>query len=138
MYTNILGMGYISQDLRQGKANLFALQTVLCNHILDDEGEALPDLNLNEGHNDDQKGFWWFRANQRPLDAVEMNQVYHSSPAILRSTERVEMAFKGFRDVTLFTNLRIVIIDPKGLIGKQIEYTSVPWASIVGHSVRTR
>merc|ERR1719361_2079780 len=47
------------------------------------------------------------------------------------------MAFKGFRDVTLFTNLRVIIIDPKGLIGKQIEYTSVPWTSIVGHSVRT-
>ena len=127
----------ISQDLRQGRTNLFAVQTVLCNHILGDDAEPLPDNVLHEGETD-QKGFWWFRNNQRPLDAVEMDRVYHSSPPILRSSERVEMAFKGFRDVTLFTTLRVIIIDPKGLVGKQIEYTSLPWTSIVGHSVRTR
>lgn len=131
-------METITQDFRNGKSNLFAIQSALCNHILGDEGEDLPDIDLREGAKDDQKGFWWFRANQRPLDAVEMNRVYHSSPPILRQKERVEMAFKGWRDVTLFTNLRIIIIDPKGLVGKQIEYTSVPWSSVVGHSVRTR
>lgn len=136
LYTNIQGMLKISQDLRQGRTNLFAVQTVLCNHILGDDAEPLPDNDLHEGETD-QKGFWWFRNNQRPLDAVEMDRVYHSSPPILRSSERVEMAFKGFRDVTLFTTLRVIIIDPKGLVGKQIEYTSVPWTSIVGHSVRT-
>jgi hypothetical protein len=47
------------------------------------------------------------------------------------------MAFKGHRDVTLFTNLRVLLIDPKGLVGRQIEYTSIPWESIVGHAVRT-
>jgi hypothetical protein len=51
--------------------------------------------------------------------------------------EQVEMAFKGRRDITIFTNLRVIIIDPKGIFGKQIEYTSVPWKSIVGHSVRS-
>jgi hypothetical protein len=47
------------------------------------------------------------------------------------------MAFKGRRDVTLFTNLRIIIIDPKGLVGKQVEYFTIPWESVVGHAVRT-
>ena len=131
-------MEMISQDFRDGKSNLFAIQTALCNHILGDDADPLPDVDLNEGFTDDQKGFWWFRDNQRPLDAVEMNQIYHSSPCILRQREQVEMAFKGHRDVTLFTNLRVIIIDPKGLVGKQVEYTSLPWTSIVGHSVRTR
>ena len=117
---------------------MFAVQTALCNHILGDEGEEFPDIDLHEGEEDDQKGFWWFRDNQRPLDAVEMDQVYHTSPPILRKAEQVDMAFKGWRDVTLFTNLRVIVIDPKGLVGKQVEYTSIPWSSVVGHSVRTR
>ena len=25
-----------------------------------------------EGHDDDAKGSWWFRENQRPLDSAEM------------------------------------------------------------------
>ena len=137
LYTNIHSMETISQDFRNGKSNLFAIQTALCNHILGDDVEPLPDIDSREGSTDDQKGFWFFRDNQRPLDAVEMDRIYHSSPRILRGTEQVEMAFKGHRDVTLFTNLRVIIIDPKGLVGKQVEYTSIPWSSIVGHSVRT-
>ena len=84
-----------------------------------------------------EKGFWWFRDNQRPLDAKEMDRVYHSDPHILRGNEHVEMAFKGRRDATVFTSLRVIFIDPKGLIGKKIQYTSIPWKSIVGHAVRT-
>lgn len=137
LYTDMLSMETITQDFRNGKANLFAIQTALCNHILGHDVEPLPDIDLREGTTDDDKGFWWFRDNQRPLDAVEIDRVYHSSPRILREKEQVEMAFKGRRDVTLFTNLRVIIIDPKGLIGKQVEYTSLPWTSIVGHCVRT-
>lgn len=137
LHTNIHCMETITQDFRHGQSNLFAVQTALCNHILGDEGEEFPDIDLHEGESDDQKGFWWFRDNQRPLDAVEMDQVYHTSPPILRKAERVDMAFKGWRDVTLFTNLRVIVIDPKGLVGKQVEYTSIPWSSVVGHSVKT-
>jgi len=137
LYTNMPQMEEISQDFRKNRSNLFAIQTVLCNHILGEETDPLPDIDLQEGNQDDQKGFWWFRDNQRPLDATEMDRVYHSSPRILRSDERVEMAFKGRRDVTLFTNLRIIDIDPKGLVGQQVEYTSVPWTSVVGFSVTT-
>jgi hypothetical protein len=136
IYTNIMGMGTIKQDFRHGKADIFAVQKVLCNHILGEDTDPIENVDKHEGEVD-QKGFWWFRDNQRPLDAVEMDRVYHSDPAILRGSEHVEMAFKGRRDVTVFTNLRIIIIDPKGLVGRQVEYTSIPWTSVVAHSVRT-
>lgn len=35
------------------------------------------------------------------------------------------------------TNLRVIIIDPKGLTGKKTEYHSLPWTSITAHGVRT-
>jgi Bacterial PH domain len=34
-------------------------------------------------------------------DTVEMNNVYHSNPRILRGNEVIEMAFKGHRDMTI-------------------------------------
>lgn len=136
LYTNVLGLDNVKQDFRHGKADLFAIQKILCNHILGASADLLTDVPTHQGEVDD-KGFWWFRDNQRPLDTVEMDCVYHSDPHILRSDEHIEMAFKGRRDVTMFTNLRIILIDPKGLVGKQVEYTSIPWKSIVGHAVRT-
>jgi hypothetical protein len=136
LYTNILGLEKIKQDFRHGEARLFDIQKVLCNHILGESKEPLTDVPTQQGEVD-EKGFWWFRDNQRPLDTVEMDRVYHSDPHILRGDEHVEMAFKGRRDVTLFTNLRIIIIDPKGLVGKKVVYFTIPWESVVGHAVRT-
>ena len=137
LFTNILDLGTIKQDFRQGKSDLFTIQKVLCNHILGEDTAPLEDLNTNQGHVD-PKGFWWFRDNQRPMDCVEMNRTYHTAPTnILRGNETVEMAFKGHRDITIFSNLRVIIIDPKGLTGKQIEYISLPWKSIVAFAVRS-
>lgn len=136
LYTKIMDMPEIKQDLRNGKANLFALQKVLCNHVLGEDKAPLPEVDRREGEVD-PKGNWWFRDNQRPLDAVEMDKVYHSEPPILQGSEVVEFAFKGRRDITMFTTKRLIIIDPKGLVGKQIQYTSVPWKSIVAFGIRT-
>jgi hypothetical protein len=137
LYTNILGLDHISQDFRHGKSDIFAVQKILCNHILGDDTDPFTDLPTHQGEID-PKGFWWFRDNQRPLDTIEMDRVYHTPPTnILRGNEKVEMAFKGRRDITIFTNLRILLIDPKGLVGRAIEYTSIPWKAVVGHCVRT-
>jgi hypothetical protein len=140
LYTNILQMETIDQDFRKNKCNLFAIQKCISNHILWGEVTESPasfgDLDMRESQVD-QKGFWWFQDNQRPLDAVEINRQYHQDPPLLTEREQIEMAFKGRRDITILTNLRVIIIDPKGIFGKQIEYTSVPWRSIVGHSVRS-
>jgi len=137
LYTNIMGMEEIPQDFRHGKADLFAIQRVLCNHILGPDTNPMTDVIQAQQTKVNAMNWWWFKDNQRPLDAVEMNQVYHTSPPLLRGNEQVEMAFKGWRDITLFTNLRVVIIDPKALTGKRVEYTSLPWKTIVAHAVRT-
>lgn len=136
LYTNIIGVGRIEQDLRHGKCDLFTLQKVLCNHILGEDTKPLQGIDQHEGEVD-QRGFWWFRDNQRPLDVVEMNRVYHASPAILRGNEVIEMAFRGRRDMTLYTNLRVILIDPQGLTGTSVNYLSLPWTSITAHGVRT-
>jgi hypothetical protein len=142
LYTNMIGELYeIKQDFRNGKANLFAIQKLLANHVLGEDKDPLPDVDHYQGHQDTKGGFFGLitglRFDQRPIDAVAMDQVLHSDPPILQGMEHVEMAFQGHRDITLFTTKRCIIIDRKGLIGKQVEYFSLPWEKIVAFGIRS-
>ena len=137
----MLGDKYkITQDFRNGKANLFAIQKVLSNHILGEDKEPLPDVDRLEGHQDIAGGFFQLvlglRFNQRPIDAVEMDRVLHHDPPILQGSEHVEMAFQGHRDISIFTTKRLITIDKKGLVGKKIEYFSLPWEKMVAFGIR--
>lgn len=142
LYTNMLGSLYkIKQDFRNGKSNLWAIQKLLCNHILGDDKQPLPDINRLQGHQDTPGGFFslitGLRFDQRPIDAVAMDRALHTDPPILQGMEHVELAFQGHRDITLFTTKRVLMIDKKGLIGKKIEYMSIPWDKIVAFGIRS-
>jgi beta-lactam-binding protein with PASTA domain len=41
------------------------------------------------------------------------------------------------RDTLLFTNKRLIVIEVQGISGRQLEYLSVPYGSIVKFSVQT-
>ena len=81
--------------------------------------------------------FQWLGSDQRELDPTELDVEFHTNTKILLDEEKVLMAFKAGRDVTLFTNERVMTIDVQGLIGKKIEYTSVPYRSIHAYSVES-
>lgn len=135
LYTNLVGELYqINQDFRSGKANLWAIQKCLCNHVLGEDKAPLPDVDRYEGHKDTKGGFFGLitglRFNERPIDAVAMTQALRSDPPILQGSEQVEMAFQGHRDITLFTTKRLITIDKKGLTGKRVEYFSIPWEKV--------
>lgn len=143
LYTNMIGELYeINQDFRHGKANLFAIQKLLSNHVLGEDKDPLPDVSTLQGHQDTEGGIFGLltglRFDQRPIDAVAMDQALHSNATpILQGMERVEMAFKGHRDVTVFTTKRVLIIDTKGWVGKQVEYFSLPWEKITCFGIRS-
>ena len=116
LYTNAIGtLNEINQDFRHGKANLFAIQKCLCNHVLGDDKEPYQDIDTFAGHVDDRGGIFQLmlglRFNERPIDAVAMDQVLHSNPPILQGSEHVEMAFQGHRDITVFTTKRLITIE---------------------------
>jgi hypothetical protein len=139
IHTNMIHTKWseIRQDFREGKADIFQIQKVLADHVLgEDHSPVVADVDLKQDQVD-VRGNWWFRDNQRPMDAVEMDRVYHSSPPLLQGSEHVEMAFKGRRDITLFTTKRLIIIDPQGLVGKAVKFTSIPWERIIGFGIRT-
>ena len=57
--------------------------------------------------------------------------------AILVEGERIERAFKIIRDLFVFTNYRLVLVDKQGVTGKKVEYHSIPYRAISHFAVET-
>ena len=56
---------------------------------------------------------------------------------VLVAGESVDSAYKVLRDTFVFTNKRLILIDRQGLMGKKVEYLSVPYKSMVSFAVET-
>lgn len=56
---------------------------------------------------------------------------------ILADNEEVNAAFKLIRDLIVFTDKRMILVDKQGITGKKIEYHSVLYKSISHFSVET-
>ncbi|MGX6969456.1 PH domain-containing protein [Vagococcus bubulae] len=56
---------------------------------------------------------------------------------ILVPHEDINLAYKLVRDLIVFTELRLIIVDKQGVTGKKIEYKSIPYKSISRFSVET-
>jgi hypothetical protein len=56
---------------------------------------------------------------------------------LLIDGEEVELGFKLFRDVFMFTNKGLIFIAIQGLTGSKIEYKSMPYKSISRFSLET-
>ena len=56
---------------------------------------------------------------------------------LLIHNESIEIGFKLFRDVFLFTNKRLILVDKQGITGKKINYLSVVYKSISRFSIET-
>ncbi len=56
---------------------------------------------------------------------------------LLTDTEQIELGFTLFRDVFMFTNKRLILIDIQGITGSKIEYKSMPYKNISRFSLET-
>ncbi len=56
---------------------------------------------------------------------------------LLTDNESIEIGFKLFRDVFIFTNKRLILVDKKGITGKKIDYLSEVYKSISRFSIET-
>lgn len=72
--------------------------------------------------------------NAGEVDSLNLNKEYAS---ILIDTEEIEVGFSLFRDVFMFTNKRLILVDKQGLTGKKIDYLSLPYRSITRYSIET-
>lgn len=51
--------------------------------------------------------------------------------------EQIEQVYKLVRDLIVFSNYRLILIDKQGVTGKKTEYYSIPYQSISHFSVET-
>lgn len=56
---------------------------------------------------------------------------------LLIEEEKIEMGFKLIRDVFIFTNKRLILVEKQGITGSKIEYKSIAYKAISRFSVET-
>ncbi|MGV3585729.1 MAG: PH domain-containing protein [Adhaeribacter sp.] len=65
---------------------------------------------------------------------VSLDKLQNEFSMLLVEEERLEIAFKVIRDMFVFTNKRLILVDKQGLTGSKTEYLSVPYRSITKFS----
>lgn len=68
---------------------------------------------------------------------VEVERIEGEFARVLASGERIEKAYLLIRDLFVFTNKRLLLVDKQGLTGNKVEYHSLPYRSITHFSVET-
>ena len=68
---------------------------------------------------------------------VNARELQKDLEAVLIEGEKVVQAFRIVRDLFIFTDRRLVLIDKQGLTGRKAEYHSIPYHSITHFSVET-
>lgn len=65
---------------------------------------------------------------------VSVESVQQEIQPLLTEGEKVEIAFKLWRDQIIFTNKRLITIDKQGVTAKKVDYRSIPYSKIVQFS----
>jgi len=68
---------------------------------------------------------------------VSIEGVQKEYANILAPSERIEKAYKLIRDMFIFTDKRLILVDKQGMTGKKTEYHSIPYKSITHFSIET-
>ena len=72
--------------------------------------------------------------NASEVKTADAQQQYQQ---LLAPGEKIDKAYKVIRDMFLFTNKRLILVDIQGITGKKIEYMSIPYENITHFSIET-
>jgi len=75
-----------------------------------------------------------FLGNAGAVSQDELNKQYSQ---LLCDGEEIELGYKLIRDMFIFTNKRLILVDKQGLTGSKTEYKSISYKSISRFSVET-
>lgn len=68
---------------------------------------------------------------------VKVEEIQKEFAMVIGEGERIDKAYKLVRDLFIFTNKRLILVDKQGITGKKIEYHSYPYKSISHFSIET-
>ena len=69
--------------------------------------------------------------------AVSQDELQKQYSQLLCDGEEIELGFKIIRDMFIFTNKRLILVDKQGITGSKTEYKSVSYKSITRFSIET-
>ena len=69
--------------------------------------------------------------------AADTDAVEKDLERVLADDERVEQAFQLIRDLLIFTDRRLILVDRQGLTGIKTEYHSIPYRAVTHFSVES-
>lgn len=69
--------------------------------------------------------------------AVSQDELKTQFGQLLSDGEEFELGFKLIRDMFIFTNKRLILVDKQGITGSKVEYKSIAYKSISRFSVET-
>jgi len=75
-----------------------------------------------------------FNAIMGNASEVDINKITGEFQPMLVEGESIEKAFKLIRDMFVFTNKRLILVDKQGLTGSKVDYISIPYTSITKFS----
>ncbi|WP_159799464.1 PH domain-containing protein [Flavobacterium sp. MK4S-17] len=65
---------------------------------------------------------------------VAIEKVQAEFEPLLVNGEHIEKAYKLIRDMFIFTNKRLILVDKQGITGSKTDYLSIPYGSIIKFS----
>ncbi|WP_203362675.1 PH domain-containing protein [Bacillus sp. REN10] len=68
---------------------------------------------------------------------ADVKTVEKTLKLIVAEGEMIEKAFELLKDLIVFSNKRLLLINKQGVTGKKVEYLSIPYRSITHFSVQT-
>lgn len=71
-------------------------------------------------------------AGERPIETIA-----EDFAPLLAAGETLQRAFGLIRDLMVFTDRRLILVNKQGVTGKRVEYLSIPYRSIVMFSLET-
>ena len=68
---------------------------------------------------------------------LSAEEVDRQLAGVLTEGETVTIAFKLIRDLIVFTDRRLILVDKQGITGRKVSYLTVPYRAITSFSVET-
>lgn len=75
-----------------------------------------------------------FNAIMGNASEVSIEKIQGEFQPILIQGEHIEKAYKLIRDMFVFTNKRLILVDKQGITGSKVDYQSIPYTSITKFS----
>lgn len=134
------GMSMIEVALRTG-TDINAIQKLLYTKVLRTDGyrslleeDKLAPASKTGGIMD---FIHWLDGNAKEFSPAEAERQLHVAGPILVGPEKVLKAFTTWRDLTLLTSTRLLVVDIVSVaLWRRIKYTSVPYANIHGFGIQ--